>query len=96
MSRSYAKRIKFGNSDKKDKKLAHKAHRAMERQVLSKIEQDYIEELDIDAELEFANEKVTSDVWGFSSDGTSGMYVNEDDMKLFGTKYDKKTKLIRK
>jgi len=99
MSRSYGKKMRLcGKSDKVGKKFAHHSQRAMERQVLTKIRQDYDSELDEHIELEFKDERVTSDVYGFSSDGTTGMYLSKEDLKYFfdNVHADLKKGLIRK
>jgi hypothetical protein len=96
MSRSYCKRTRCcGKSDADDKKFAHKAQRAMERNILAKIEQEFLEE---DEAIEFADERTTSNTWNWSSDGSTGMYISPNDLEFwFGENgYVKDKKLIRK
>jgi hypothetical protein len=96
LSRSYAKRGRAcGKSDADDKRFAHKAQRAMEHNILAKIEQEFLEE---DDAIEFADERTTSNTWNWSSDGSTGMYISPENMEKWfdENKYDKNKKLLRK
>ena len=69
MSRSKRKTKIFGNttaeSEKKCKKLFHRKYRALERHLITKIEQEIIDPDDVS----FYNEEETFNVYGMEKDG---------------------------